>query len=128
MTQIAYISAPYRGKDEIEVKQNVALAEEIGRYVEGLTGMHPVVVHTMILAQWGPNSYPPDSKEDLEIIDMNLKWLKRSSVMYICGDRISFGMKQEIDFCEKNGIPVVYLDNKWIRRIRILVTCLQPSI
>ena len=97
---LAYIAHPYRASDKKGIYQNFKIAQMYGKkaWKEGLI---PVIPHFNSCAVFGLTK---GKNEDITIYDLHL--LSKCDILWACGDRISGGMKIEIEFCKERVIPV----------------------
>ena len=114
----AFISAPYRGKDEESVKYNIFIANAFGRMVKDRFGVEPIIVHNMIKDLWGYDDFPPDTIEDNKIVKFNRIVFDQCDWVILCGDFITHGMKTELKWAYDGSKRVEYVKNsdlaKWM--------------
>lgn len=96
-SKLIYIASPYAG----DVEQNVAFAKRACRHAIS-QGHTPIAVHLL---------YPQllDDKEPAEReigLRLGHRALESCDELWVCGDRISSGMAQEIAEAQKLGIPI----------------------
>jgi len=95
--ELLYIASPLRG----DVEQNIQNAM---RYCEKAIreGYIPLAPHVMYQGLF--NDEIPEERE--AALDIGLRMLEKCSRMWICGDRISEGMRGEMNLAKEKGIPV----------------------
>ena len=91
MTGLVYIASPYAG----DVEANLTFAGQAGRYCM-MQGGIPVIPHMMYPAFLDVQDPHNDR------IEMGLRLIEVCDCVWICGEHISAGMKQELAFA--NGI------------------------
>lgn len=102
MKRVAYICSPYRGLD---VKKNVEMAKKYCKFVS-LIGLIPFCPH-LYFTQFLDDNVP----EERELaFSMNYDFLKHCDFLCIFGDKITEGMKSEIDKAIEYDVPVLYFD------------------
>ncbi len=92
-----YVCSPLRG----DIRKNIDAAERYAKYVFEC-GAIPIVPH--FFANVLDDSIPSERKLGM---DAGLELLKDCDAMFVFGDVISTGMKNEIELCNKMGIPVI---------------------
>ena len=95
---VIYIASPYAG----DVKRNTEMARRYSRYAID-QGCIPITPHL-----WLPGILSEATERELAI-SIDLRLLDLVSELWVCGDRISEGMKREIDHATEAGIPVRYI-------------------
>jgi len=103
--KMAYICAPYRGETEEDVKANIRRAQQYARIAHD-RGWYPVVPHFFTEGLWGYDT--KGDEVDREIIAFNLNLLRSCDVLIKCGATTSRGMAYELDWCRKNGKPILF--------------------
>lgn len=95
--ELLYIASPLRG----DVEQNIQNAM---RYCEKAIrgGYIPLAPHVMYQGLF--NDEIPKERE--AALDIGLRMLEKCSRMWACGDRISEGMRGEMNLAKEKGIPV----------------------
>ncbi|MBE6906107.1 MAG: DUF4406 domain-containing protein [Ruminococcaceae bacterium] len=95
--ELLYIASPLRG----DVEQNIQNAM---RYCEKAIedGYIPLAPHVMYQGLF--NDEIPEQRKTA--LDIGLQTLEKCSQMWVCGDRISEGMRGEINLAKLKGIPV----------------------
>lgn len=103
--KLVYICSPYAG----DIESNVRFAKAACRYAAE-QGCAPVAVHLMY-----PRILDDAVPAQREIgIRMGLRVLASCDELWICGSRISHGMRCEISEAERLGIPVVSIPTEQI--------------
>jgi hypothetical protein len=99
------VASPYAG----DVKKNIAFAKQACRYVmeQGHAFFAPHLLYPQLLDDANP-------QERQSGIDMGLAILSRCDELWVCGDRISPGMAQEIEQAKTLGIPIQYVSAEQI--------------
>ena len=105
-SRMIYICSPYAGNTE----DNTAFARQACGYAisQGAVPLAPHLLYPQIL-----NDSIPEERETG--IRLGLEILKRCEEIWICGDRISTGMKREAAYAKDRGIPV-----RWISVCEIM--------
>ena len=96
-TRMIYICSPYAGNTE----ENTAFARQACGYTirQGAVPLAPHLLYPQIL-----NDSVPEEREIG--IRLGLDILERCEELWICGDRMSAGMKRETAYAKARGIPV----------------------
>lgn len=104
--RVVYICSPYRAADEESMQRNINYARELTRGVL-LQGESPVTVHLYMTQCLDEDNH----KERYVGLAAGREIIPRCDAVVV-GMRhgISTGMKAEIDFAKKCGIPVQYID------------------
>ena len=95
--KLVYIASPYAG----DVEANVAFAKAACRYAME-QGCTPVAVH-LLYPQMLDDAIPAEREAGIQ---MGLRVLKACDEMWLCGDRLSHGMRAELAAAEQMGVPV----------------------
>ena len=95
---IVYICSPYSG----DVERNTLAARRYSRYAteQGYVALAP---HLLL-----PQYISEETERDLAL-NAGLRLLDMCQELWVCGDRISEGMKREIEYAHATGIPVRYV-------------------
>lgn len=103
--KIIYVASPYAG----DVKNNIEFTKQSCRYVleQGHAFFAPHLLYPQLL-------YDESPWERQAGLDMGLAMLSRCDELYVCGDRISTGMAQEIKQAKTLGMPIRYLSTEQI--------------
>lgn len=96
-SRLVYIASPYAG----DVEGNVAFAKEACRYAAAL-GCTPVAVHLMY-PQFLDDRVPKEREAGLR---MGRRVLAACEEIWLCGERMSAGMKAEEAEAKRLGIPI----------------------
>lgn len=96
-SRIIYICSPYAGN----IEENIAFARQACGYAirQGAVPLAPHLLYPQIL-----NDSVPEEREIG--IRLGLDILERCEELWICGDRMSAGMKRETAYAKARGIPV----------------------
>ena len=96
-SRMIYICSPYAGNTE----ENIAFARQACGYAirQGAVPLAPHLLYPQIL-----NDSVPEERETG--IRLGLEMLERCEELWICGDRMSAGMKRETAYAKARGIPV----------------------
>lgn len=94
---IVYICSPYSGDTE----RNTELAKRYSRYAVD-EGVIPITPHLMFPL------YMTEDERDLAMF-MDIAILSKCSELWVCGDRITEGMKAEIDYAKSKGMKTRYI-------------------
>ena len=106
-----FICSPLRPRkgttkeQQIELFRNMELANLACRYAVQ-HGCNPMAPHLLI-----PGFLDDTDPEEREIgIQLGLDWLMDCDELWVIGDRISDGMRQEMEAAQDEGIPVVRIN------------------
>lgn len=94
-----YVASPYKG----DTKANTENAKKYALFVSKHT-LVPIVPH-LYLTQFLNDDIAEDRKAGLAL---GLQMLKRCHEMWVFGERISEGMKAEVEFSKRHNIPIRY--------------------
>lgn len=103
--KLVYIASPYAG----DVKANAAFAKAACRYAMEQDAT-PVAVHLLYPAMLDDN-VPAEREAGIK---MGLRVLKACDELWLCGSRMSHGMKAELAAAERFGIPVCWISQQEI--------------
>lgn len=95
--KLVYIASPYAG----DVEANVAFAKSACRYAME-QGATPIAVH-LLYPQMLDDSIPAEREAGIR---MGLRVLAACDELWLCGDRLSHGMRAELTAAEQLDIPV----------------------
>lgn len=98
---IVYICSPYRG----DIEENVKRARRYSRFAVD-KGYIPIAPHLLL-----PQYMKEETERDLAIF-MDLVILTKCEELWVFGDRITEGMKLEIERANKKGITVRYISEE----------------
>ena len=96
-SRLVYIASPYAG----DVERNVAFAKAACRYAAA-QGYTPVAVHLMY-PQFLDDRVPKEREAGLK---MGQRVLAACEEIWLCGERMSAGMKAEEAEAKRLGIPI----------------------
>ena len=99
--KVIFICSPYSGKTEMEQIRNVALARKYCALACSL-GFTPFAPH-LLYPQFLDNSVTDE--RDIRI-NCGLDILQLCSELWVCGTKVTDGMKREIQFAKLCDIPV----------------------
>ena len=95
--KLIYIASPYAG----DIEQNVAFAKLACRYAMS-QGHTPVAVH-LLYPQMLQDSDPAERELGLRL---GHRVLRACDELWACGDRLSSGMRREIEEAKALGVPI----------------------
>lgn len=98
--KMVYICSPLRG----DLEGNIKKAVEYCTHAEA-RGVIPLAPHT-IFTQFLNDTIPEQRQKGLKL---GLELLKRCDELWVCGNVISQGMKDEIEEARQNNIPTRYI-------------------
>ncbi len=96
-SRLVYIASPYAG----DVERNVAFAKDACRYAAS-QGCTPVAVH-LLYPQFLDDGVPQEGEAGLK---MGRRVLAACDEFWLCGERLSAGMRAEKAEAERLGIPI----------------------
>lgn len=100
--KLVYIASPYAG----DAEKNIIRAQEYCKKAIR-EGTAPVAVHL----------FYPDLLDDSNVkereqgMSLGIRVLTSCDEMWVCGERISAGMEQELEQAQQMGIPVRYVND-----------------
>lgn len=94
---IVYICSPYSGDTE----RNTEMARQYSRYAVD-QGAIPIAPH-LLLPQ-----YMSEDERELALF-MDIAILSRCAELWVCGDKITDGMKKEISYAQSKGMKINYI-------------------
>lgn len=104
--KLVYICSPYAG----DIEKNIKFAQDACRYAIS-QNCAPLAVHLLY-----PMLLDDAVTAERKIgIQMGLRVLVSCEELWICGDRISTGMEQEIEEAKRVGIPIRHVRELEIR-------------
>ena len=103
-----FICSPLRASTSKGIKINQLKAQKYAKEVYS-KGCLPIFTHIYL------DLFAPELKDDnpvqrKKIINLGFELLKDCNEMWIFGNIISKGMKQEIEFCKKNNIKMKFVE------------------
>lgn len=103
--KLIYVASPYAG----DVKKNIEFTKQACRYVmeQGHAFFAPHLLYPQLLDDASP-------RERQAGLDMGIAMLPRCDELWVCGDRISPGMAQEIEQAKALGMPIRYISTEQI--------------
>nr|WP_308625353.1 DUF4406 domain-containing protein [uncultured Eisenbergiella sp.] len=105
--KLVYIASPYAG----DVESNAAFAIDACRYAMEQE-VTPVAVH-LLYPRMLDDCVPAEREAGIR---MGLRVLEACDELWLCGDRLSRGMKAELKEAGRLGIPVRYVAEQEIRQ------------
>lgn len=96
-SRLVYIASPYAG----DVERNVAFARDACRYAAS-QGCTPVAVH-LLYPQFLNDRVPQEREAGLK---MGRRVLAACDEFWLCGEKLSTGMRAEKAEAERLGIPI----------------------
>ena len=100
-----YICSPYKGDIDGNVKRAIVYCK-----FAFYRGYNPLAPH-LYYPQFLDDDDPAERKSGMECA---IQLLTICSQLWVMGDVISSGMKAEIDYAEKNNIPIRYFSDSEI--------------
>ena len=104
-SRLVYIASPYAG----DVERNVAFAKEACRYAAA-QGCTPVAVH-LLYPQFLDDGVPQEREAGLR---MGRRVLAACDEFWLCGEKLSAGMRAEKVEAERLGIPILQVPSACI--------------
>ena len=101
MHRKAYVCAPYSADLEIAIDANIRRAIDYAEAIYKL-GYIPITPH--VLFSFIKNEESEDDRK--WAVKADLEILKMCDVLFICGDKVTRGMKKEIQFAKKIGLQI----------------------
>lgn len=105
-SKLVYVCSPYAKYPGHDIGQNISDAKEYCRLV-AKCGFIPFASHLLYTSIFD-DSNPAERAYG---IDLGIRVLEKCDMLWVFGDYISSGMKQEIEYAEKKGILVLYVSN-----------------
>ncbi|MFI3255258.1 MAG: DUF4406 domain-containing protein [Eubacteriales bacterium] len=98
-----YVASPYAG----DVEKNVTFAKDACEFTrqQGHAFFAPHLFYTQLL----DDSVPEQREQGLK---MGITALDRSDELWVFGRTISTGMKKEIEYAQKKGIPICHISEQ----------------
>ena len=98
--KLIYIASPYAG----DIEQNTEFARQACRYcIE--QGHAPIAVHLLY-----PQILDDDIPEERSAgLCLGQRALEACDEMWVCGSRVSTGMRLEMEHARRNNIPIAYI-------------------
>ncbi|MFA7702698.1 MAG: hypothetical protein WCX80_04585 [Patescibacteria group bacterium] len=101
--RLIYICHPYRGDGLNDITRNINGAESYARLALE-AGYCPITPHSLTPALFGVVCTDEEA-----IVAYQRSLIKACSKLFVCGKIISNGMQNEIEFCQKEGVPIEYI-------------------
>lgn len=103
-SELVYVCSPYAEYDGHTIQENIEKAKVYCRAV-AKCGYIPFASHLLYTSIYD-DSIPEERAYGIEL---GIKMLDRCDMVWVFGDYISSGMKQEIGYAIKKGIPILYV-------------------
>ncbi len=100
--KMVYIASPLRGDYNTNIKNAVEYCR-----LAGERGVLPLAPH-IIFSQWCNDTVPQQREQGLQL---GLALLGKSDELWIMGEKISEGMRGEINFAMEHSIPAYHITN-----------------
>lgn len=102
--QLVFICSPFRSDDEMQKLVNIENAKAYCR-LASRQGYIPIAPH-LFFSQFLNDDNQAERQKGIQ---MGKQLLVQCSKIWICGNYVSVGMKDEIEFAQKNGIPCEHI-------------------
>lgn len=119
--ELVYVCSPLRANTEEGIKKNMLKAREYVSLISQHFNCRAIAPHSFLPIYLSDN-IPEERKLGLKF---GLDLIKICKKMYVCGDRISEGMKKEIELAIDLGIPVIYWDTHSEKKRRLRITVVE---
>jgi len=106
LKKLIYVCSPVKGKNKEEVKENILKAKVYCKMLL-FWGHIPLAPHVAFDGILDDNI----QQERERALQIGLELVKRCDEVWVFGDRISEGMRAEIELAKKLGIPVTIPNN-----------------
>ncbi len=106
----AYVCAPLAG----DIKKNISNAKKFGKFLFN-RGMAPVIPH--IYAEILDDNDPYDRKLGMNA-DKSL--LFKCDEVWVFGDKMTKGMKDEIHFAKMLGLKIIQIKDKVLKEMEVI--------
>lgn len=106
----AYVCSPISG----DIKSNIQKAKQYGKYLISMEKV-PLIPHT--IAEILDDNIPEERELGLRA-DKTLIFY--CDEMWVFGDIITEGMKEDINYAKTLGLPIVYVSEKEIKEMGVL--------
>lgn len=116
---LVYVCSPLGAPTEEGIKKNMLKAKEYVKTISKKCNCRAIAPHSFL-----PDYLDDHVPEERELgLKFGLDLIKLCKKMYVCGDRISNGMRKEIDLAVSLGIPVV----RWCaeNKHRVTITVIE---
>lgn len=116
--KIAYVCSPCCDGSKRILHQNMRAARFYMR----------CILHDMHIAARAPHAYMPPLFSDTDYAEralammVGIRLLETSSFLFICGDRITSGMRGEIEHAAKLGMPITVFNRELFLDVKKIVT------
>ncbi len=102
MMKMVYIASPFRGAYEEHIKQAIEYCK-----IATTQGVLPLAPH-LIFSQWCNDTIPMEREQGLSL---GLALLSHCDELWVMGERISEGMRGEIEYAKEYGIPTHHIED-----------------
>ena len=103
MKRVIYVSSPFSG----DTAGNAIAARKYCRFAVA-RGTVPIAPH-LLFPQFMDDGNPEERRLAMA---MNMRLLERCDALWVFGDRISEGMRQEINAARRRGMPIRYFSKE----------------
>ena len=114
----AYICSPLKAPTVNEFFKNIELARCYVNYATEHMCVYGKAPHAVLPTILGDNS----PAERALALEFGLKLLEQCDILYVCGNRISKGMKGEIGKAASLGMPIVVFDEELFVTVKKIAT------
>ena len=101
MEELVFVCSPYRSDDPQEKAHNIEIAKAICKIVAG-NGDIPYAPH-LLCPQFLDDE---DANERITGINIGLQMLTKCDYLLVVGERVSEGMRNEIEYASRRGIEI----------------------
>ncbi len=114
---LVYVCSPLRASTETEMQYNMAKAREYMHIISQRYNCRAIAPHGFL-----PMYIDDNVQAERELgLRFGLDLIRLCEKVYVCGDRISEGMRKEINLAQSLGIEIIYLDLEEKSKIKITV-------
>ncbi|MDD6484024.1 MAG: DUF4406 domain-containing protein [Clostridiales bacterium] len=105
MVRRIYVCSPLHAADEKGIRENMMSARAICRYINDyFSSYRAYAPHA-----WLPEMLDDNNECERQLgLSFGLELLLLCDIVYVCGDRISEGMKQEIKLAKEMGKQILF--------------------
>ncbi len=117
-SKCVYVCSPCSDGSKKAIYQNMRAARFYMRHI----------LTEMCMAARAPHAYLPvlfsdeDYAERSLVLKLGLQMLESNDFLYVCGNRISSGMRGEIEHAAKLGMPITVFDHELYIEVRKIAT------
>lgn len=107
--KVVYICSPYSNKDEDIVKENVEKAKKYSAFAvrKGVVPITPHIMFPLFMTE----------KERELALTLDLEIIKRVDEIWVFGDTVSKGMRDEIEYAKHNTGVIIRRFNKYMQEV-----------